>query len=87
MLLLTDGSVIVLSNSDYQTWMRLTPDAQGSYINGTWSLTSRMIGSRLDFASQDAPCRAMAPESNTAAEAVGKSLRIMAWLPSEIVSV
>src|SRR5689334_6563682 len=54
-LMLTDGTVIVLSSSDYQTWMRLTPDAQGSYVNGTWSLTSKMIGSRLDFASQVLP--------------------------------
>src|SRR6266849_248071 len=34
-LLLTDGTVMV---QQYQTgnWFRLTPDATGSYVNGTW---------------------------------------------------
>jgi uncharacterized protein (TIGR03437 family) len=54
-ILLTDGSVMALSSSDYQTWMRLTPDAHGSYVNGTWSLTAKMISSRLDFSSQMLP--------------------------------
>ena len=35
-LLLTDGTVIVASgNSPY--WYKLTPDINGSYVNGTWS--------------------------------------------------
>src|SRR5262249_16877580 len=36
LILLTDGTVMVQANSS-QSWMRLTPDAFGSYINGTWS--------------------------------------------------
>lgn len=35
-LLLTDGTVIVHESSD-QNWWRLTPNAFGSYVNGTWS--------------------------------------------------
>ncbi|MBV8205947.1 MAG: hypothetical protein JO041_04080 [Acidobacteria bacterium] len=45
MLLLTDGSVLVHSepncntcqSTDYQSWYKLTPDINGSYVNGTWS--------------------------------------------------
>lgn len=35
-LLLTDGTVIVQSGG-CQEWWKLTPDARGSYVNGTWS--------------------------------------------------
>jgi hypothetical protein len=35
-LLLTDGTVIVHQTSS-RNWFRLTPDINGSYINGTWS--------------------------------------------------
>src|SRR3954447_9981076 len=35
-LLLTDGTVLV-HQSCSSVWYRLTPDATGSYINGTWS--------------------------------------------------
>ena len=35
-LLLTDGTVMV-HDAGGQNWWRLTPDAGGSYINGTWS--------------------------------------------------
>ena len=35
-LLLTDGTVMVQQYSGRQ-WWRLTPDASGSYVNGTWS--------------------------------------------------
>jgi hypothetical protein len=34
-LLLTDGTVMVHDN--FANWYKLTPDAFGSYINGTWS--------------------------------------------------
>jgi hypothetical protein len=43
MLLLTDGTVIaheendVVGNYATRNWYRLTPDINGSYINGTWS--------------------------------------------------
>src|SRR5947208_2767500 len=37
MLLLTDGSVIVHSEQGNSSqWSKLTPDANGSYVNGTW---------------------------------------------------
>jgi len=42
-LLMTDGSVMVQDCNNYDTgvmtnhWWKLTPDATGSYINGTWS--------------------------------------------------
>jgi hypothetical protein len=53
MLLLTDGTIMIEA-SDSQSWMRLTPDAQGSYISGSWSQNpiSRMSTPRLYFASQ-----------------------------------
>jgi hypothetical protein len=38
--LLTDGTVIVHhedGNSGYTDWWKLTPDINGSYVNGTWS--------------------------------------------------
>jgi len=36
MMLLTDGTVMV-QQSTTQNWMHLTPDAQGSYVNGVWT--------------------------------------------------
>lgn len=35
-VLLTDGSVLV-QDAGYNDWYRLTPDKNGSYINGTWT--------------------------------------------------
>jgi hypothetical protein len=38
MLLLTDGTVLVHSEqSNSSQWYKLTPDAYGSYVNGTWT--------------------------------------------------
>jgi hypothetical protein len=45
MLLLTDGTVLVHSepnclnctSTDYQSWYKLTPDINGSYVNGSWT--------------------------------------------------
>ena len=54
MMLLTDGTVLV-EESDAIHWMRLTPDAQGSYINGSWTPTAPMSTPRLYFASQVLP--------------------------------
>jgi hypothetical protein len=51
MLLLTDGSVMALSGDDHQTWFKLAPDAQGSYVNGTWSVLAAMNIPRLYFTS------------------------------------
>jgi hypothetical protein len=40
-LLLTDGTVLVHSYCG-RTWLKLTPDPYGSYVNGTWSSISAM---------------------------------------------
>jgi hypothetical protein len=43
-ILLTDGTVIVADNG-CQDWWKLTPDAFGSYVNGTWTqLASLPVG-------------------------------------------
>jgi hypothetical protein len=61
MLLLTDGTVMVqdqgAKNSGSRDWWRLTPDLNGSYLNGTWSkLASLPAGySPLYFASAVLP--------------------------------
>ncbi|HZU21642.1 MAG TPA: kelch repeat-containing protein, partial [Terriglobales bacterium] len=52
MLLMPDGSVMMLSANDNQTWVKLSPDAYGSYVNGTWSTVGPMNIPRLYFASQ-----------------------------------
>jgi len=51
MLLLTDGSVMVQSAYDYQTWTKLTPDGTGSYVNGTWTTLAKMSIPRRNFGS------------------------------------
>ncbi len=53
MIQLTDGTVMI-QNGSSQNWMRLTPDAKGSYINGTWSANpiAPMNLDRLYFAAQ-----------------------------------
>lgn len=50
----TDGTLLVQSY-DGQTWMKLTPDAKGSYINGTWTTLGLEPVARLYFASQILP--------------------------------
>jgi len=58
MLLLTDGTVIchtTQGGGDGTGWDRLTPDSNGSYINGTWSTIAQMHNSRLFFSSQVLP--------------------------------
>src|SRR5204863_9226475 len=38
MLLLTDGTVLVhAEQNDSRNWYKLTPDVNGSYLNGTWT--------------------------------------------------
>ena len=39
--LMTDGTVMVQS-SGTATWVKLTPDQNGSYVNGTWSTVASM---------------------------------------------
>ena len=50
----TDGSILVQAY-DGQTWMKLTPDDKGSYINGTWTTLASEPVARLYFASQVMP--------------------------------
>ncbi len=51
MLLLTDGTVLVKGYAGAgdcdNSWYKLMPDAQGSYINGVWSVAAAMNDSRL----------------------------------------
>lgn len=57
-LLMTDGTVICKSTSgpgNGTGWDRLTPDAHGSYINGTWDTIAPMNYDRLFFSSQVLP--------------------------------
>lgn len=50
----TDGAILVQAY-DGQTWMKLTPDDKGSYVNGTWSTLASEPIPRLYFASQIMP--------------------------------
>ena len=58
-LLLTDGTVLAQgrgSNSCGRVWYQLSPNASGSYINGTWSAGSAPMSlGRLYFASHVLP--------------------------------
>ncbi len=54
MVQLTDGTVLAQSFNG-RTWMKLTPDAAGSYINGTWTTLAPGPVPRLYFASQTLP--------------------------------
>src|ERR1017187_2476813 len=54
MLLLSDGTVMAQkaeTNAITTTWYRLTPGANGSYTNGTWTTRTSMHYSRLYYAS------------------------------------
>ncbi len=57
MLLLTDGTVLAQGTSGVHDdgvsahWFRLTPDASGSYANGTWTRLADMHHGRLYYAS------------------------------------
>ena len=62
MLLLADGTVMMHDNDNFfgtvvnrDRWYRLTPDASGSYVNGTWSQLASMSTQRLFFASNVLP--------------------------------
>ena len=57
MLLLSDGSVLVKSFSGGSDgygnqYYKLTPDANGSYMNGTWSAIAPMHDTRLYYSTQ-----------------------------------
>jgi len=51
MLQMTDGSIVVQGWDPGDNWMRLAPDALGSYVNGTWSTLAPMSIPRLYFGS------------------------------------
>jgi hypothetical protein len=51
MLLLSDGTVMAQAGGTSRVWYRLTPDASGSYVNGTWSTLAPMGLERLYFTS------------------------------------
>ena len=58
MLLMTDGTVICKDDLGTNTgtgWDKLTPNINGSYINGTWSQIASMNRDRLFFPSQVLP--------------------------------
>jgi hypothetical protein len=55
MMLLSDGTLMVEGSGQTATWQRLTPDALGSYTNGTWSSIASMSASRLYFGSNILP--------------------------------
>lgn len=50
MLLLTDGNVMV-QEEDGKNWWRLTPNASGDYIQGTWTPLTPMKNARMYYAS------------------------------------
>ena len=54
--LLTDGTILFQGNS-LSDWYRLTPDQNGSYLNGTWSQAASLPTgyAPLDFSSQMLP--------------------------------
>lgn len=51
MIQMTDGSIMMQGWDPGDNWMKLTPDAYGSYVNGTWSSLASMSIPRLYFAS------------------------------------
>src|SRR5947209_5615082 len=50
MILLTDGRIMVQEEGTAH-WHALSPDAHGSYLNGTWSTLHDMSGFRRYYAS------------------------------------
>ena len=55
MLLLPDASVMAQDSDTSNRWFRLTPDASGGYLHGTWSSLAPMHDTRLYFSSQILP--------------------------------
>ncbi|MDB6059328.1 MAG: Kelch repeat-containing protein [Verrucomicrobiales bacterium] len=51
MLLLPDGTVMAAGSNITNTWYKLTPDTNGSYVNGKWSTLRSMASTRLYYAS------------------------------------
>jgi hypothetical protein len=55
MEVLPDGTVMVQGGLPNQFWYRLKPDANGSYVNGTWTTLEPMSTQRLYFATNVLP--------------------------------
>jgi hypothetical protein len=58
MMLLSDGTVMAQnapSGGFGRNWYQLTPDASGSYVNGTWSQLASMSDTRLYYPSDVLP--------------------------------
>jgi hypothetical protein len=55
MMLLTDGTVMVQGGGIDPSWYRLTPDASGSYVNGTWSQLASMNAGSWDYTADVLP--------------------------------
>ncbi len=55
MILLSDGSIMVLNGDDSKHWMKLSPDHAGSYANGNLKDIAPMSIGRLYFASEVLP--------------------------------
>jgi len=55
MLLLPNGTVMAEDADNWTNWYQLTPDNQGSYLNGTWSTLAPMHYSRLYYSSDVLP--------------------------------
>lgn len=51
MVQMTDGTILVQGYNGF-TWMKLTPDANGNYINGTWTTLAQGPVPRLYYSSQ-----------------------------------
>src|SRR5205814_7809765 len=51
MLLLSDGTVMAANSSVSSAWYQLTPDRNGSYVNGSWSPLAAMHDTRLYYSS------------------------------------
>jgi hypothetical protein len=55
MMLASNGTVMAQGAGVTNTWFQLTPDATGSYVNGTWSPLASMGTQRLYYASNVLP--------------------------------
>jgi hypothetical protein len=55
MMLLSDGSVMAQGGGQTNTWYRLAPDNNGSYLNGTWTQLASMKYTRLYYPSNVLP--------------------------------
>ncbi len=52
MLLLSDGTVMCSNPGTSNAWYKLTPNAAGSYVNGTWTTLAPMLDTRLYIQTQ-----------------------------------